>query len=61
MTIKERLRFIRKAFSTIKDEMLISLGIIIVLTGILSILFFVAERIAQPDVFADYGDAIVWA
>ena len=61
MTIKERLRFIRKAFSTIKDEMLISLGIIIVLTGILSILFFVAERIAQPDVFTSYGDAIVWA
>ena len=61
MTIKERLRFIRKAFSTIKDEMLISLAIIIVLTGILSILFFVAERIAQPDVFTSYGDAIVWA
>ena len=61
MTIKERLRFIRKAFSTIKIEMLISLGIIIVLTGILSILFFVAERIAQPDVFTSYGDAIVWA
>ena len=61
MTIKERLRFIRKAFSTIKDEMLISLGIIIVLTCILSLIFFVVERIAQPDVFADYGDAIVWA
>ena len=61
MTIKERLRFIRKAFSTTKNEMLISLCIIIVLTCILSLIFLAVERIAQPDVFADYGDAIVWA
>ena len=61
MTIKERLRFIRKAFSTTKNEMLISLCIIIVLTCILSLIFLTVERIAQPDVFADYGDAIVWA
>ena len=61
MTIQERLRFIRKAFSTTKNEMLISLCIIIVLTCILSLIFLTVERIAQPDVFADYGDAIVWA
>ena len=61
MTIKERLRFIRKAFSTTKNEMLISLCIIIVLTCILSLIFLVVERVAQPDVYADYGDAIVWA
>ena len=61
MTIKERLRFIRKAFSTTKNEMLISLCIIIVLTCILSLIFLFVEHIAQPDVFADYGDAIVWA
>lgn len=61
MTIKERLRFIRKAFSTIKIEMLISLAIIIVLTCILSLIFLFVEHIAQPDVYADYGDAIVWA
>ena len=61
MTIKERLRFIQKAFSTTKNEMLISLCIIIVLTCILSLIFLFVEHIAQPDVFADYGDAIVWA
>lgn len=61
MTIKERLRFIRKAFSTIKIEMLISLAIIIVLTCILSLIFLFVEHIAQPDVYVDYGDAIVWA
>ena len=61
MTIKERLRFIRKAFSTTKNEMLISLCIIIVLTCILSLIFLFVEHIAQPDVYADYGDAIVWA
>lgn len=61
MTIKERLRFIRKAFSTTKNEMLISLCIIIVLTCILSLIFLAVEHVAQPDVFADYVDAIVWA
>ena len=61
MTIKERLRFIRKAFSTTKNEMLISLCIIIVLTCILSLIFLAVEHVAQPDVFDDYGDAIVWA
>ena len=41
--------------------MVISLCIIIVLTCILSLIFLFVEHIAQPDVFADYGDAIVWA
>lgn len=56
-----RMLFIKKAFQTTKDEMLISLGIILVLTGILSIVFYIVESIAQPDVYRNYWDALVWA
>ncbi len=56
-----RLQFIRKAFSATKHEMLISLGIVLALTVILSIIFYIVESIAQPDVYRDYWDALVWA
>jgi hypothetical protein len=56
-----RLQFVRKAFATTKHEMLISLGIILVLTVILSIIFYIVESIAQPDVYRNYWDALVWA
>lgn len=56
-----RMLFIKKAFQTTKDEMLISLGIILVLTGILSVVFYIVESIAQPDVYRNYWDALVWA
>ena len=56
-----RLQFVRKAFATTKHEMLISLGIILVLTVVLSIIFYIVESIAQPDVYRNYWDALVWA
>ena len=56
-----RMQFIRKAFGATKHEMLISLGIILVLTVFLSIFFYIAESIAQPDVYRTYWDALVWA
>lgn len=56
-----RLAFIRKAFSATKHEMLISLGIVLALTVVLSIIFYIVESIAQPDVYRDYWDALVWA
>jgi voltage-gated potassium channel len=55
------MQFIRKAFSATKHEMLISLGIVLALTVILSIIFYIVESIAQPDVYRDYWDALVWA
>ena len=61
MRFLNRMLFIKKAFQTTKDEMLISLGIILVLTGILSVVFYIAESIAQPDVYRNYWDALVWA
>ena len=56
-----RMLFIKKAFQTTKDEMLISLGIILVLTCILSVVFYIVESIAQPDVYRNFWDALVWA
>lgn len=56
-----RLRFIKNAFASTKHEMLISLGMILALTGVLSVIFYIAERIAQPDVYTNYWDALVWA
>ena len=61
MRFLNRMLFIKKAFQTTKDEMLISLGIILVLTGILSIVFYIVESIAQPDVYRNFWDALVWA
>ena len=61
MRFLNRMLFIKKAFQTTKDEMLISLGIILVLTGILSVVFYIVESIAQPDVYRNYWDALVWA
>lgn len=61
MRFLNRMLFIKKAFQTTKDEMLISLGIILILTCILSIVFYIVESIAQPDVYRNYWDALVWA
>ena len=61
MRFLNRMLFIKKAFQTTKDEMLISLGIILVLTCILSIVFYIVESIAQPDVYRNFWDALVWA
>ncbi len=56
-----RLKFIRKAFSATKHEMLISLGIVLALTVVLSLIFYIAESIAQPEVYHNYWDALIWA
>lgn len=55
------IRLFIKAFSNTKHEMLVSLCIVLVLTFALSLLFYVAESVAQPDVFHDYVDALIWA
>lgn len=56
-----RLQFVRKAFATTKHEMLISLGLVLALTIVLSFIFYIAESIAQPDVYHTYWDALIWA
>ena len=53
--------FIKRAFDATKDEMWISMAVVIGLTVVLSIIFYIAESIAQPEVFSSYWDALVWA
>ena len=49
------------AFRATKEEMLFSLAIVLVVTIFLSVIFFVIESTAQPDVFSRYSDAVIWA
>lgn len=51
----------KKAFVNTKEEMAVSLGIVVALTLLLATLFYFVESVAQPDVFAWWGDAAVWA
>lgn len=55
------MQFIHKAFAATKYEMLISLCVILLLTTLLSVLYYVVESIAQPDVYRNFWDALVWA
>lgn len=50
-----------KAFRNTKHEMFISMLIVLGTTFLLSAIFYVAESIAQPEVFSSYPDALVWA
>lgn len=54
-------RSIKTAFRATREEMLFSLGVVLVVTLCLSVIFFVVESVAQPDVFSRYSDALVWA
>lgn len=56
-----RISFIREGFKAIKDALLLSLAIVVALTVVLSFIFYGVENAAQPEVFACYSDALVWA
>lgn len=49
------------AFTNTKREMLLSLTIVLIVTFVLSAIFYVVESVAQPDLFQNYTDALVWA
>ena len=57
----QRFSFIKRAFDATKDEMWISMVLVIGLTVGLSVIFYIAESMAQPEVFSNYWDALVWA
>lgn len=56
----QKLILFKNAFVKTKDEMAISMTILLVLTFGLTLVFYLAESIAQPDVFGNYGDALIW-
>lgn len=50
-----------KAFVNTRREMLISLTILLVITFVLSFIFFLVENLKQPDVFDSWWSCLVWA
>lgn len=51
----------KTAFANTKREMLLSLIILLLITFVLSWIFYFSEHLEQPDVFSSYWDAVVWA
>lgn len=49
------------AFANTRREMVISLIVLFVITFVLSLVFYLVESSAQPDVFDSYWSCVVWA
>jgi len=58
--VSKHLSIFAKAFKNMSHEILISLGIVLLLTFALAWIFYVAEHSVQPDVFSSWIDAVVW-
>ena len=54
-------RLFAKALNTTRHEMWISLQVLIAATLLLSLLLYWVEHQAQPDVFTNYWDALLWS
>lgn len=50
-----------KAISNTKHEMWVSLQVLVVITIILSVILFVVENMAQPNVYTNLWDSCLWA
>ena len=50
-----------KAIANTKHEMWVSLQVLVVITIILSVILFVVENMAQPDVYTNVWDSCLWA
>lgn len=50
-----------KAISNTKHEMWVSLQVLVVITIILSVILFVVEHMAQPNVYTNLWDSCLWA
>ena len=50
-----------KAISNTKHEMWVSLQVLVVITIILSVILFVVEHMAQPEVYTNLWDSCLWA
>lgn len=50
-----------KAFANTKHEMLVSMALVAALSVVLSLVFYVVEHVAQPDVFDTWWSCVVWA
>ena len=54
-------RLFWKAVKSTRHEMWVSFQILIILTFVLSLMLYIVEHNAQPDVFSNYWDAFLWS
>jgi voltage-gated potassium channel len=54
-------RLFAEAIKTTRHEMWVSVQVLIAATLVLSLLLFAVEHNAQPDVFSNYWDALLWS
>lgn len=54
-------RLFWRAIKSTRHEMWISLQVLVVATLVLSLLLFIVEHNAQPEVFSNYWDALLWS
>lgn len=54
-------RLFWRAVKSTRHEMWVSLQVLIATTLILSLLLYAVEHAAQPDVFRNYWDSLLWS
>ena len=50
-----------QAIKSTKQEMWVSLQVLVFVTLMLSVVLYFVEHNAQPDVYRNYGDALLWS
>jgi hypothetical protein len=60
-TLTSGFRFFFKGLKNSKDEIWVSIQLIVILTIFFSVILYVAEHIAQPDVYANFWDSLLWS
>ena len=60
-TISSGFRFFFKGLNSSKDEIWVSIQLIVILTIFFSVILYVAEHIAQPDVYANFWESLLWS
>lgn len=54
-------RLFGRAIMATRHEMWVSLQVLVAATLVLSLLLYLVEHNAQPDVFSNYWDALLWS
>ena len=60
-TISSGFRFFFKGLKNSKDEIWVSIQLIVILTIFFSVILYVAEHMAQPDVYANFWESLLWS
>ena len=60
-TLTSGFRFFFKGLNSSKDEIWVSIQLIVILTIFFSVILYVAEHVAQPDVYANFWESLLWS